>query len=223
MPFQKLSDLLRSFLLIGHSGGERRQVVYEDRPGALGGEHPAKVFAVEHQRVQELFRSNHRASHVGAKPANVFGQAVDHDVGPQLQRALAVGSGEGIVDQHQHLALCRTGHVHFIQDRSDRLNVDEVEGGIHRSFEVDDPRPGINERPDFRLVRSGGLPDHQHRRDSNYRALGVSMSLTGSVGELVESIAAFLETQSMVKGPSGPRLVRAPCEARRWCRRCQPA
>ena len=119
MPFQKLSDLLRGLLLIGHSGGERRQAVYEDCPGALGGEHPAKVFAVEHQRVQKLFRSNHRSSHVGAKPANVFRQAMDHEVGPQLQRPLAVRSGESIVDQHQYLALCEDG-IAFTSSRIDR-------------------------------------------------------------------------------------------------------
>ena len=39
---------------------------------------------------------------------------------------------------------------------------------------------------------------------------------------LVESIAAFLEKQSMMKGPSGPHLVRATREAGRWRRHCQP-
>jgi len=35
-------------------------------------------------------------------------------------------------------------------------------------------------RPDFRRVRTDEIPDHRNRRDSNYCALGVSMSLTGS-------------------------------------------
>src|SRR4029077_12243320 len=38
---------------------------------------------------------------------------------------------------------------------------------------------------------------------------------------LVESLAAFLEKQPMMKGPSGPLLVKATREAGRWCRHCQ--
>jgi hypothetical protein len=38
---------------------------------------------------------------------------------------------------------------------------------------------------------------------------------------LVESIAAFLEKQSMMKEPSGPLLVKATRETGRWRRNCQ--
>ena len=46
--------------------------------------------------------------------------------------------------------------------------------------------------------------------------------ITANPRILVESIAAFLEKQSMMKGPSGPHLVRATREAGRWRRHCQP-
>jgi len=71
---------------------------------------------------------DHAADHVGVT-IEVFGRRMHNQVSAMFQRTLQDRRGEGVVDRDQQAALAR--------DRADRLQVDDLQGRVGRSFDPD--------------------------------------------------------------------------------------
>src|SRR5688572_26764551 len=84
--------------------------------------------------------SNHGASHVGTKTANIFGQAVDHEIGPECQRSLAERRGECVIDNHQQSILLSFSGSGFVHPATDQRDVDQIERGVYRGFKINHAR-----------------------------------------------------------------------------------
>src|SRR5262245_46068223 len=100
MLLQELGDLRSAFLLVDHAGCQGREPIDEKCPRALRREDSTKVFAIKHEEVMQVAWSNDCSAHVRAKTADVLRQAVHDDISPVLERALAIGSGKGVIDNN---------------------------------------------------------------------------------------------------------------------------
>ncbi len=77
-------------------------------------------------------RGDHRAEQHVAVAGEVLGHRVDDDVGAQLERALAQGGGEGVVDHRGHPALARR--------REQGRQVGDLEQGVRRRLQPEQVR-----------------------------------------------------------------------------------
>lgn len=89
-------------------------------------------------------------------PVDVFGDRMNHNIGPMVERVLNVGAEEGIID-HDHDAIS-VGH------RGDVPNVHQAQSRIARAFDPDQ----------LGLVRADepGHVDLNARREGNLDAMG---------------------------------------------------
>ena len=63
-------------------------------------------------------------------PRQILGRAVNHQVGPELDRPLQIGGGEGIIHGQQATAVVR--------QRGDRGDIDDLEQRVGRRFDPDE-------------------------------------------------------------------------------------
>src|SRR4029078_11632172 len=96
--------------------------------------------------------SNNRPTHVGAKAANVFGQAVDHEIGSECQRSLAIRRGEGVIDDHQQSIRLSYSETGFVHPATDQRDVDQIERGRHRGFKITHTSPTGDGRFEATLI-----------------------------------------------------------------------
>ncbi len=175
MLAQETRDAVRGFLLVDHARRQRRQAVHENVPRILRREHAAEIFAIQHQRAVKFLRADHRAAHVRAEAADVFGQAVHREIRAQRNRPLAMRRCKGVVHHNFNLLLGWPALIETFDDVAHRRNIDQAQIGIHRRFKIHHARFrrdrlaqlfGILQINELRL----NAPARQPMRDQTVRA-----------------------------------------------------
>src|SRR5712691_7495643 len=78
--------------------------------------------------------NNDGSTHVRAKTADVFRQAVHNDIGPEVKWALAIRSRKGVIDNNVDRFLSFA--IGFVRNLAYRNNVDKLQGWVDRSLEI---------------------------------------------------------------------------------------
>jgi hypothetical protein len=136
LPQQEFRHLHRTFLLTHHSCRQRRQAIHQNRPRTLGRQYAAKVFAVQHQRIEVSAGADYRAAHFGSEPTDIFGEAVNHDVDAVLEGPLALGRGEGIVHHDADFLYFGTAMIQVIDPVANGAKIDQFHRRVNRRFAI---------------------------------------------------------------------------------------